>query len=198
MKRCTVCKEYKELKKFNKNKSRRDGYDYCCKKCKNDYSLNNKERISKREKEYHKKYPWIRVLKNIKKRCNDSKNKFYKNYGGRGIENHFKNADEIKFLWFRDKAWLLRQPSIDRKDNDGNYCIENCRFIEKGQNSAERNRRASSKVVLQYDLDGNFIKEWKSVVNAASQLKVFSSNISACALGIAKTSNGFIWRYKKC
>ena len=49
-----------------------------------------------------------------------------------------------------------------------------------------------SKKVKQFDLQGNFIKEWDSVKQAQS---VYGKGISNCALGRSKTSNGFIWRY---
>ncbi|MCK4649189.1 hypothetical protein KAT51_06675, partial [bacterium] len=50
-------------------------------------------------------------------------------------------SEDIKFLWFRDKAYNLGQPSIDRKDTYGDYSIDNCRFIEKVDNV----RRAKAK-----------------------------------------------------
>lgn len=48
------------------------------------------------------------------------------------------------------------------------------------------------KVVLQYDLKGNLLKEWSSL----SEIDLDTSNISNCCLGRALTAGGFIWRYK--
>lgn len=42
--------------------------------------------------------------------------------------------DDFKYLWFRDKAWLLKNPSIDRIDSKGNYELSNCQFIENHDN----------------------------------------------------------------
>jgi hypothetical protein len=39
--------------------------------------------------------------------------------------------EELKELWFRNKAYLMKQPTIDRKDNNKNYTFENCQFLEK-------------------------------------------------------------------
>lgn len=52
------------------------------------------------------------------------------------------------------------------------------------------------KVVLQYDLKGNLIKEWDGIVDINKELKYNKSNIANNCRGIIKTSNGFIWRYK--
>lgn len=47
---------------------------------------------------------------------------------------HSLTTAQIKSLWFRDKAWLLKRPSIDRIDNKMGYCQDNCRFIELSEN----------------------------------------------------------------
>jgi ABC-type oligopeptide transport system ATPase subunit len=49
--------------------------------------------------------------------------------------------------------------------------------------------------VLQYDLKGRFIKEYKSISEA--QVQTQTANISYCCKGKRNTANNFIWRYKK-
>ncbi len=56
-----------------------------------------------------------------------------------------------------------------------------------------------SKIILQYDLEGKFIKGWKSAVEAYKSLGVnpyTSSHISDCCKGKMHTYKGYIWKYK--
>lgn len=53
----------------------------------------------------------------------------------------------------------------------------------------------SSKPVLQFDLDGNFIKEWECTRQIERELGISRGNISSCCLGNYKTAYSFIWRY---
>lgn len=57
--------------------------------------------------------------------------------------------------------------------------------------------KIKSKKVDQYDLNGNFIKTWKSLTEVEKELKISDSTISACCNGkkYYKTAGGFIWRY---
>lgn len=52
------------------------------------------------------------------------------------------------------------------------------------------------KIVNQYNLEGNFIKEWKSTIEIQNQLGFANSNISACCNNKQKTAYGFKWKYK--
>ena len=52
-----------------------------------------------------------------------------------------------------------------------------------------------SKRVDQFDLDGNFIKKWDTVTEAARSLNSTRENISACCHGRTRSSRGFIWKF---
>lgn len=63
--------------------------------------------------------------------------------------------------------------------------------------SKETKRKLSfihNKPVMQYDLQMNFIQEYKSVMIARKQTN--SYHISECCNDKVKTSGGFIWKYK--
>lgn len=52
-----------------------------------------------------------------------------------------------------------------------------------------------SKPVACYDLDGNFLKRYAGLSEAARQIGVSKTNIYKVCRGILRTSKGFIWRY---
>jgi hypothetical protein len=53
-------------------------------------------------------------------------------------------ASDVEFLWNRDKAYLMKTPSIDRIDTLGNYSVLNCRFIENLDNKKRIRRKSLS------------------------------------------------------
>lgn len=170
------------IKRCNKEQS---------KEYKKQWYLKNKQKISKQRKEHHEKYPWKRILNDIKQRCNNLKNKFYHRYGGRGIECRI-TEDELEKLWFRDKAYNMDKPSIDREDNDGDYILSNCRFIEMVENSIKDRKKS----INQYNLDGEFVREWKGQTDASIVLDINQGSINNVLLGKQKTASGFKWRFK--
>ena len=54
-----------------------------------------------------------------------------------------------------------------------------------------------SKIVEQYDLNLNFIKEWPSVSDAENSLNIAHGDISKCALHKRRSAGGYIWKYKE-
>lgn len=67
-------------------------------------------------------------------------------------------------------------------------------------NYGTRNTKArisKSRPILQYDLQGNFIKEWFGIKNASENLNIDKSNIGECCRNKRKTAGGYIWRFKE-
>ena len=75
-------------------------------------------------------------------RCNSKGCKVYKDYGGRGIKICAQWDDFYVFQEWSLSHGYSADKSIDRIDNDGDYCPENCRWTDmKTQGNNRRNSR---------------------------------------------------------
>lgn len=78
---------------------------------------------------YYLRKPWAKYINYILWRCSDKTRKYYK----KGIKCYLTVKD-LENLWFRDEAYLMLKPSIDRINVDKGYTFDNCRFIELKEN----------------------------------------------------------------
>jgi len=187
MKTCSKCGIIKSSLEFYKDiRGKQDLYAKC-KECHNLINIKNREKQIKQN-------PWLCSYFNAKARCKNKNHPKYHRYGGRGIK-FLMIKDDFKFLWFRDKAYLLKRPSIDRKDNDGNYELNNCRFIEFYENKAESNINSIN--VRQLDRKRRLIAVWSSLHEAERKLGIAYQNIWKCINNKRKTAGGFIWEKMK-
>jgi len=137
-KQCYKCKEEKPLTDFRQYKSgvNKGCYHSYCRLCRNKNYKEYKKRLVKNN-------PWLRSLFPARSRCSDKNSNYYK----RGIKC-FLSKEDIKYLWYRDNAKVLKRPSVDRIDTKGNYTLENCRFIELSENSRLGRILPKGKVVI--------------------------------------------------
>lgn len=87
-------------------------------------------------------------------------------------------------------------------DENGNFVPEksNLEWISQKDNvrygtGIERRAKAQSRRVLQFNLDGNLIREWISLMEVSRQTGWSQGAISECCRGEYKTSHGYVWRY---
>lgn len=81
------------------------------------------------------------VWSHMIKRCEDPSDQAFKNYGERGISVCSDWHDPKSFF-----DWALTHNysdnlTIDRKNNDGNYCPDNCHFVTMAENHKNRRKR---------------------------------------------------------
>lgn len=76
---------------------------------------------------------------------------------------------------------------------------EKLRLKNLGKKATEQSKIKKQKQVYKYDLEGNFIKMYNSLKEAAKDIKGVSGNISNAVYGYnrMKTYKGFIWKYDK-
>jgi len=101
------------------------------------YYQDKKEINDERTNKYREEHPWLRFYTNARQRCENPNCPSYKWYGAKGIK-FCLTLDEVKQLWFRDKAYEMNRPSIDRKKSDVDYCFSNCRFVELEVNTGRK------------------------------------------------------------
>lgn len=100
------------------------------------------------------------IWDSMKKRCCNPNEPAYKNYGGRGI----KVCNEWLNSFFAFREWATENGysddlSIDRIDVNGNYCPENCRWVDaKTQCNNRRNNHA-----ITFMGETHTISEWSKI-----------------------------------
>jgi hypothetical protein len=134
----------------------------------------------------YSRHPLYTVWRHMKDRCYNKNGGQYKDYGGRGIvvcDEWFNNA-KIFINWALP-LWR-KGLQIDRKNNDGNYCSENCRFVTRAENMHNTrllmNTNISGYRGVYYD---KISKQWKAQISINNKKKYigYFNSAKKAALG---------------
>lgn len=107
--------------------------------------------------------PEYKTWRSMRQRCNNPNSRAYPNYGGRGITICDRWADFTKFYEDMGPRPTSRH-CLDRVDNDGNYCLENCRWATY----VEQNRNRRSNKIISYQGQSNCLERWAEIYGVPS------------------------------
>lgn len=135
-------------------------------------------------------------------------NKHLNNRLGRGFGSYDSEETKLKKSLChkgRSNYWLkgkkLNQKHVDKIIKSKTGSKQNRIKVRKDKGTSRRHHveavvKSKIKPILQYDLENNFIKEWKSGKEAANVLGLGQPNINSCCNGKTKQYKGFIWKFK--
>ena len=110
---------------------------------------------------------------------------------GKGLNEQEIKEKKEKWLsnhntYFRDNNPFKGSKRIGNKNPffNRNHSINTKKILSE---------KANKKRVLQYTINGEFIKEWESTMDVYKVLKI---NCRNCCRGLSKTACGYIWKYK--
>ena len=89
---------------------------------------------------------FYKIWQGILYRCNTISSPAYQSYGGRGIKCLWKTFEDFRDDMYKSyskqsKKYGEKFISIDRINNDGNYCKENCSWVSQKEQC--KNRRSN-------------------------------------------------------
>lgn len=102
-------------------------------------------------------YIWIAM----KQRCHNPNNKNYDQYGKRGISVCKKWRKGFKYFWDDMADGYIDGLTIDRINNDGDYCKENCRWVSR----KKQGRNTRNNIYLTHNGRTMLLIDWAKEVN---------------------------------
>lgn len=124
-------------------------------------------RIEKTTTHGMSKHRLYQTWRSMLDRCNNSGNKYYHRYGGRGIKVCERWNDFANFAADMDGTYQ-EGLTLDRVDNDGGYALENCHWVTQ----FEQQWNTSKTVLIQ------FAGEWLPLREAARQAGIPQNSVS--------------------
>lgn len=115
----------------------------------------------RKAEEKNKKFPLYKEITEryhkIKERLYNPKSISFFNYGARGIKmcEEWKNDFMAFYTWSIQNGYR-KELQIDRIDNGGDYCPENCRWVDR----KTQNRNTRKNVYAEFNGEKKCLSEW--------------------------------------
>lgn len=105
------------------------------------------------------------------------------------IPEELKHLKGTRYLQVNHKD----ENKLNNNVNNLEFC--NCKYNINYGTAIERSSKKRSKPILQYTLDGQFVREWKSI-RECGRNGFNQGHVTECCRGERKTHKDSIWRYK--
>lgn len=130
---------------------------------------------------------------------------------GRVKKGHICYKDKERNLKISNSLKGIKKPNSKggKKNKGKKYNEEHCLNISLGKIGSKYPSKTEeqklhykyshsylNKIIIQYNTEGDFIKEWPSMKEAGNKLNINPGSISSCCLGNQKTYKNFIWKIK--
>lgn len=127
------------------------------------------------------------LIRNV--HCNKKLQNVVNKYGIEGIEMEIIECTPANLVIGIEKYWINMLNSY--------YNIARNAYNTAGVSPTLEKLKQRSKPILQYDLEGNFIKEWWGLREIRRSFPNTSNAIREVCIGKYNSSMGFLWKYKE-
>lgn len=164
------------------------------------YQVSNLGRVKSLERDvYNLRYGTKHLKEKILKAGNNGTEHLFVNLYKNGVKKPSKVHVLVAEAFIPNP---YNKPIVHHKDhNPQNNNVSNLVWLTHEEHMAEHpeifeaSRKACSKHINQFTLDGLFIKEWYSSWDIHRELEYNNSHIIQCCKGKRKSANGYIWKY---
>ncbi len=193
------CNKIKPISEFSINKSKPDGRNVVCKSCKilifDEYRKTKSGVATK--------------IYGTQRKSSMARGHPMPSYTKKEFNEWLFSHDLFDYLynnWVASGYKKSLVPSVDRKDDNIGYTVDNIQLMTWGENKAKAFRDMRSgklkvtsnpqKPVDKYSIDGIFICSYHSIANASRLSDINHSHISDVCNGKRNTAGGFKWKHK--
>ena len=194
-KKCSKCGIVKSSSHFHKDSKTTSGLHHSCIICKRKYTNERNKTIE---------------------------GLLYKMYGSQKLSSRKRDLSPPDYTYVEFSLWCKKQvvfyvlfdrwresnflkrlvPSVDRIDDYKSYSFSNIQLMTWEENWSKGNldiiegrNNKQAKSIKQYDLKGNFIKEYYSQAQAGRDNNIAQANIFKACNGVYNMAGGYVWRY---